>query len=141
MKKLVLSLFVLIAAIVGNAQNNKHSNKVHKIVFQLASEDSLVHKGLMKQLNNVLTASPDAKIEVVCHGPGINMLVTDKTTVHDKIQEMKTRGIVFAACENTLKDRNISKDKVIAEAVFVPSALIEIVNKQELGWTYIKAGY
>ncbi len=141
MKKLVLSLFVLIAAIVGNAHNNKHSNKVHKIVFQLASEDSLVHKGLMKQLNNVLTASPDAKIEVVCHGPGINMLVTDKTTVHDKIQEMKTRGIVFAACENTLKDRNISKDKVIAEAVFVPSALIEIVNKQELGWTYIKAGY
>ena len=141
MKKLVLSLFVLIAAIVGNAQNNKHSNKVHKIVFQLASEDSLVHKGLMKQLNNVLTASPDAKIEVVCHGPGINMLVTDKTTVHDKIQEMKTRGIVFAACENTLKDRNISKDKVITEAVFVPSALIEIITKQEQGWSYIKAGY
>ena len=140
MKKLVLSLFVLIAAIVGNAQNNKHSNKVHKIVFQLASDDSLVHKGLMKQLNNVLTAAPDAKIEVVCHGPGIYMLIKDKTTVHDKIQEMKTRGIVFAACENTLKDRNISKDKVIAEAVIVPSALIEIITKQEQGWSYIKAG-
>lgn len=141
MKKLVLSLFVLIAAMVSMAQNNKHSNKVHKIVFQLASEDSLVHKGLMKQLNNVLTATPDAKIEVVCHGPGIYMLIQEKTTVQDKIQEMKKRGIVFAACENTLKDRNISKDKVIAEAVFVPSALIEIVTKQELGWTYIKAGY
>ncbi len=140
MKKLVLSLLVLIAAIVGNAQNNKHSNKVHKIVFQLASDDSLVHKGLMKQLNNVLTAAPNAKIEVVCHGPGIYMLIKDKNTVQDKIQEMKTRGIVFAACENTLKDRNISKDKVIAEAVIVPSALIEIITKQEQGWSYIKAG-
>ena len=140
MKKLVLSLFILIAAIIGNAQNNKHSNKVHKIVFQLASDDSLVHKGLMKQLNNVLTAAPDAKIEVVCHGPGIYMLIQEKTTVQDKIQEMKKRGIVFAACENTLKDRNISKDKVIAEAVIVPSALIEIITKQEQGWSYIKAG-
>ena len=140
MKKLVLSLLVLIAAIVGNAQNNKHSNKVHKIVFQLASDDSLVHKGLMKQLNNVLTAAPNAKIEVVCHGPGIYMLIQEKTTVQDKIQEMKKRGIVFAACENTLKDRNISKDKVIAEAVIVPSALIEIITKQEQGWSYIKAG-
>ena len=141
MKKLLLSLLVLIGAIVGNAQNNKHSNKAHKIVFQLASDDSVVHKGLMKQLNNVLTAAPDAKIEVVCHGPGIYMLIKDKNTVHDKIQELKTRGIVFAACENTLKDRNISKDKVIAEAVFVPSALIEIITKQEQGWSYIKAGY
>ena len=113
----------------------------HRVVFQLTSEDTLVHKSLMKQLKNILTAAPDTKIEVVCHGPGINMLVIDKTFVHDKIQQMKTKGVLFMACENTLKERNISKDKIISEAFFVPSALVEIITKQEEGWSYIKSGF
>ena len=114
---------------------------MHKIIFQLASEDTLVHKGLMRQLNNVLTAAPNAKIEVVCHGPGIYLLVNDKTTMLQKIQELKNKGVTFAACENTLKERNISKDKIIPEAFFVPSAIVEIVIKQEEGWSYIKSGF
>jgi intracellular sulfur oxidation DsrE/DsrF family protein len=114
---------------------------VHKIVFQLSSDDTLVHKALVRQLNNVLNAAPNAKIEVVCHGPGINFLVSGKTVVLDKIQLLRTKGVAFEACENTLKEKNISKDKIIAEAGFVQSALIEIVTRQEEGWSYIKAGF
>ena len=124
------------------AQNKKQaSGQIHKIVFQLSSDDTLVHKGLMRQLNNVLNAAPDSKIEVVCHGPGINMLMQETTLVLDKIQLYKTKGVTFKVCENTLREKNISKDKIIAEAAFVPSALIEIVTRQEEGWSYIKAGF
>lgn len=151
MKKVFLAfmLFVITVSVVAqktkqsalkNTSAAKTSNQ-HKVVIQLTSEDSLVHKSLMKQLNNILTAAPDTKIEVVCHGPGINMLVIDKTTVHDKIQQMKSKGVVFMACENTLKERNIPKEKIISEAGFVPSALVEIITKQEEGWSYIKAGF
>ena len=141
MKKILLSALVLIAAFNGNAQSNKKPNRIHKIVFQLTSDDTLVHKGLMKQLNNVLTAAPNAKIEVVCHGPGISFLVIDKTTVYTNIKQMKAKGIKFEACENTLKEKNISKDRIIPEAGLVPSAIVEIVTKQEEGWSYIKAGF
>lgn len=124
------------------AQSKKQSgNKIHKIVFQLSSDDTLVHKGLMRQLNNILTAAPNSKLEVVCHGPGINMLLSDKTVILDKIQLLKTKGVAFEACENTLKEKNISRDKIISEAGFVPSALVEIVIRQEQGWSYIKAGF
>jgi len=140
-KNLFITLIILSLSFFANAQVTKPSDKMHKIVFHLSSDDTLVHKSLVKQLNNVLTAVPSATIEVVCHGPGIYFLVTDKTIVHDKIQQMKARGIAFAACENTLKERNIAKDKIIAEAIFVPSALVEIITKQEEGWSYIKAGF
>jgi len=140
-RTIFFTLIILSLPFLANAQSNKQSNKVHKIVFQLRSDDTLVHKGLMRQLNNVLTAAPDATLEVVCHGPGINFLVTDKTIVHDKIKQLKARGVTFAACENTLKEKNISKDKIIPEAGFVPSAIVEIITKQEEGWSYIKSGF
>ncbi len=138
MQKLILA-FILFA-ITGSVVAQKKSNK-HRVVIQLTSEDTLVHKSLIKQLNNILTAAPDTKIEVVCHGPGINILIIDKTIVQDKIQQMKKKGVIFIACENTLKERNIAKEKIIPEAGFVPSALVEIITKQEEGWSYIKSGF
>lgn len=141
-KKILFTICLMALSFAIFAQSKKRSvDKIHKIVFQLSSDDTLVHKGLMKQLNNVLIAAPDSKIEVVCHGPGINMLMLEKTLVLDKIQLYKTKGVTFKACENTLREKNISKDKIITEAGFVPSALIEIVIRQEEGWSYIKSGF
>ncbi len=126
---------------MATAQNNPLEKKVHKIVFQLSSDDTLVHKGLIKQLNNVLKASPDAILEVVCHGPGIQFLLKDKTSVANNITKAKANGVSFLACGNTLIEKNINRDQIITEAEIVPSALIEIVEKQEAGWSYIKAGF
>jgi intracellular sulfur oxidation DsrE/DsrF family protein len=141
MKKVLIFLFAFLIAQSGIAQNNTSTGKVHRIVFQLMSDDTTVHLTLMKQLNNVLTASPDARLEVVCHGPGISLLVKEKTTMLKKIQELKARNVLFLACENTLKDKNIPKEKIIPEAGFVPSGIIEIATRQEEGWSYIKCGF
>jgi len=141
-KKILITTCLVALSIAVFAQSKKHPvDKTHKIVFHLSSDDTLVHKSLMKQLKNVLIAAPKTKIEVVCQGPGIYMLVLDKSLVHDKIKMFKTNGVAFTACENTLRERNISKDKIIPEAGFVPSALIKIVTLQEEGWSYIKAGF
>ena len=141
-KKIMFIIFSMAFSFAIFAQSKKQPvEKIHRIVFQLSSDDTLVHKGLMRQLNNVLIAAPNTKIEVVCHGPGINMLMRETTLVLDKIQMFKTKGVTFKACENTLREKNISKDKIIAEAGFVPSALIEIVTRQEEGWSYIKSGF
>ncbi len=116
-------------------------NQQHKIVFQLSTDDTLAHKALMKQLNNITTIAPGTKIEVVCHGPGLSMLVTGKTVVREKMQQMKMKSIVFVACEFSMSERNISKEKIIPEAGFVKAGILEIVIKQEQGWSYIKSGF
>ena len=113
----------------------------HRIVFQVASADTLEHKMLMRQLNNALATAPDASIEVVCHGPGLDMILGDRTIVHKAISALKERGIQFLACENSLKERKIARDLVIAEAGSVPAAIIHIVERQVEGWSYIKAGF
>ena len=151
MKKILFAVMLFSVTSSLTAQLTKHKaiedkpaaniSRQHKVVFQLTSEDTLVHKSLMRQLNNILTAAPDAKIEVVCHGPGISLLMVDKTIVQNKIQEIKAKGVLFMACQNTMRERNITKDKIIPEAGFVPSGLVEIITKQEEGWNYIKAGF
>ena len=113
----------------------------HRIVMQLTSGDTLVHKNLMKQLRNMKEAAPTMQLEVVCHGPGMDMLMDDRSVVKEKVKEFAGRGIVFLACENTMAERKLDRTKVLPEAGFVKAGIIHIVERQEEGWSYIKAGF
>jgi len=145
MKKLLFALLFVMNLSTSFAQmGNDLAQKeaiMHKIVFQLSTDDTLAHKALMKQLNNITSVAPDTKIEVVCHGPGLNMLINSKTTVLPKIREMQKRDIQFVACEFSIKERNVDRATIIQEAGFVKAGIIEIVEKQEAGWSYIKSGF
>jgi len=133
-KRIFFTLFTALVAFHLNAQN-------HKIIFQLVSSDTLVHKTLMKQLGNIFTVSPTTRVEVVCHGPGIDILRIDKSLVKDKVTGFIKKGVVFNACEFSMKDRKIDRKELLEEAKTVPAGIIEIVTKQEQGWSYIKAGF
>lgn len=113
----------------------------HRIVMQLVSGDTLVHKGLMRQLRNMKEAAPDMELEVVCHGPGMDMLMSDRSIVADKVKEFSEKGIVFLACENTIKERKLDRTLVLPSAGSVQAGIIHIVERQEDGWSYIKAGF
>lgn len=122
------------------AQNPEPDNTPYKIVFQLTSADTLVHRSLIKQLNNALTAAPKAQLEVVCHNAGIYFLVTSKTLQSEGIRTLKARGVDFVGCENTLRERKIKREELLPEVRTVPAGIIEIVKKQRKKWAYIKAG-
>ena len=146
MRKLLLAFLVLMNLNNAFAQDaaanlTQKNASIHKIVFQLSTEDTLAHIALMKQLNNITTVAPDTKIEVVCHGPGLNMLISSKTTVLPKIRELVKKDIQFVACEFSMKERNVDKTAIVQESGFVKAGIIEIVEKQEAGWSYIKSGF
>jgi len=132
---------LLVFNISAKNSKNKSKESVHKIVFQLTTNDTMAHKSLMKQLSNITSVAPTTKIEVVCHGPGLDMLVTGKTVVQEKIKQLKVIGVDFVACEFSIKERNVPIEKIIPEAGFVKAGIIEIVTKQEQGWSYIKSGF
>jgi intracellular sulfur oxidation DsrE/DsrF family protein len=142
-KVLFLAFAMMISFINATAQNPGDANLAnpHKIVFQLTTGDTLSHKALMKQLNNITSVSPETKVEVVCHGPGLNMLMTDKTIVHDKIQAMTKRGVVFVACEFSMTERSVTKDQIISESIYTKAGILYIVSKIEEGYNYIKSGF
>ncbi|MCU0359238.1 MAG: DsrE family protein [Bacteroidia bacterium] len=131
-------LFGFSSANFAQTQNTKTPE--HKIIFQLTSGDTMAHKQLMKQFNNILSVSPSTRIEVVCHGAGMDMLISGKTIVEDKINALAKQGVVFNACEFSIKERKIDRNSILKIAGYVPAGIIEIVTKQEQGWSYIKAG-
>jgi uncharacterized protein len=136
MKKLLL-LLALVLGTSAFAQTERH----HRLVMQLASNDTNALKMLMKQLRNLQEASPTTEIEVVCHGPGLDLLVTGKSFKPGKITEFSGKGVRFLACENTMKDRQVERSQLLPEAGTVPVAIIYLMERQEDGWSYVKAGF
>lgn len=128
-----LFLLLLFFSVTAHAQ--------HKIIWEMPGGDTAQQRVLFNQLNNVLTEAPDTKIEVVFHGFAVYALLKDTGYFKPQIAALYKKGIVFAVCNNSLKKRNINPARVIPEAIIVPVAILEIVQKQEAGWAYIKAGY
>jgi uncharacterized protein len=144
MKKLLLLLIVSLVSIIQISAQGTPSVpnlKKYKIVIQLTNSDTAVHRATVKQISNALIAAPNSKIEVVCHNNGISFLQSAKTLQGDKIKELKAKGVIFVACENTLRERKIDKSEIVPEAGFVPAGIIEVVDKQTKGWAYLKAGF
>ncbi len=127
-----LFLLVLLFSVTAHAQ--------HKIIWEIASGDTVQQRVLFNQVNNVLTEAPDTKIEVVFHSPAVYALIKDTGYFKPQIAALYKKGVVFAVCNNSLKKRNIDKTRVIPEAIIVPVAILELVKKQEEGWAYIRAG-
>ncbi|MBK9569765.1 MAG: DsrE family protein [Chitinophagaceae bacterium] len=142
-KKILIALAIGLYAFHLSAQTPTTSATTpHRVVIQLTSNDTLVWKGLMNNIKNLKNGWGDSvTIEVVAHGPGIEFLVSGKTTQQDKIAYFKSKGVVFLGCENTLIERKISKETIIPEAGFVKMGIGEVILKQEQGWSYIKIGF
>ena len=131
-KTLLLTLFVALISFAANAQT-------HKVVVQLNTSDTLVWHGALKNISNLQTAlGPTTQIELVAHGSGIGILIDGKTTQKSIIAELAASGVLFKACENTIRERKIDRSTILTQAGTVPSGVAEVVLKQEAGWAYLK---
>ena len=115
--------------------------KEHNIVIQLNTADTSAWSSTIGNIKNIQKAWPNhLHIEVVVHGKAINLLVKDKTYFASDIAGLTKEGIVFSACENTMRKYKIEKAELLIEAKTVPSGVVEVILKQEQGWHYLKAG-
>ena len=138
-KILPVCVMLMSLALMATAQNNSGPKAMHQVVFEITGADSMAWKGLMKNLKNIKARWGDSvQIEVVAHGPAINMLVAAKATEQKSIAELTKKGVAFMACQNSMKANNLTKEMMIPEAGYVPSGVVEVVTKQEQGWTYLK---
>ena len=112
-----------------------------KVVYHI--NDASVARVAMRNIENHLNASPDARIVVVTHGKGIDFLLNDakddKGPYEGQVAGLKNRGVDFRVCRNTLKGRNLTDEAVIVEASVVPSGVAELGRLQaKEGYVYIK---
>ncbi|MCU0392101.1 MAG: DsrE family protein [Thermoflexibacter sp.] len=141
MKYIFVTLFCLFLLLAQKTNAQVVSNKKHKIVLQLVSGDTAIYRMLIRQLGNIKKVAPNAVVEVVCHGGGIYILDKDKTNYKPEIEDFAKNGVVWAACENTMRERKIPKEQLLPISTTVPSGVFEVILKQEDGWSYLKIGY
>ncbi len=54
--------------------------------------------------------------------------------------EASDKGIVLAACQNSMRAMRVTTEDLFPFAAQVDSGVAELVRKQEAGWSYIKGG-
>lgn len=140
MNKLFLLLLIL-AGFAVRAQSHSQGAQ-HRVVMQMSSSDTLVHKGLFNQLTALKEHwGAEVDIEVLLHGPGVDMVVREKATQLKAIAQASKNGVRFIVCENTLRQRKIEKEELVVGLDFVPFGQVHLITRQEQGWSYIKVGF
>lgn len=153
MKDLTRRLFVVsgLAGLLGAAPRPASARtkpmteapKTHRAVFELSSAEAPVFDAMLNNVENLQKAlAPESvAIEVVAHGKGLDLLVSKDAALVERMAKDAHSGVVFAACANTMKRRNVPKAALVPFAIVVDSGVAEVVRKQEEGYAYLKAGF
>lgn len=113
--------------------------KSYKALYVLDESDEKKMKGVLRNINNALN-DPRLKgklqVELVAFGDGIE--VFKKSNHYDTLLlALQKRGVILAECENTMRERKISKDELWPFVSYVPSGNGEIIIRQYEGWATV----
>ncbi len=109
-----------------------------KAVIHVNFADPDRQEDALGNIENILKSVPMAQVEVVCHGKGINIVVTDQSKHAEKLTALMKQGVQFVACENTMKKKDIAKDSLISGVTTVPSGAVEVLRKQQESYGYFR---
>lgn len=124
-----------------NAQTESPAGKTHRIVFEVTMEGPEQWTPALNNVENLRIALGAAtEIEVVAHSKGLGMLIAKDNALVDRMKKLADAGVVFAACENTMKKKNVTQEQLLPFATTTDSGVAEVVRKQEAGWSYLKSG-
>ncbi|MFP5372751.1 MAG: DsrE family protein [Actinomycetes bacterium] len=112
----------------------------HRVVWQVADGGVTVHERLLRNLTNLLDElqTEGVQVEVVTHGAGLDLLLANGRAV-DTLGDLGERGVVFLACENTMRRKHLASSDLVPGVQIVPSGVAEVVRRQSAGWGYLRA--
>jgi intracellular sulfur oxidation DsrE/DsrF family protein len=149
---LLLSLFML----TGMAGVAIAAGK-QKVVYHVNYYGEKAQAGALRNVQNHInaTGAENLDLKVILHGNGVSMLMYPDAvgTGENKMKEgnateqmqatiagLKSQGIEFKVCANTLKGRNVAKNDLydFSEDDIVPSGVAQLAIFQGQGYSYIK---
>jgi intracellular sulfur oxidation DsrE/DsrF family protein len=114
-----------------------------KVLYHIDSESKwhMVLENVKNMLKYGKENNVTFEIEVVANGIavlGLQELVAQKSKWYLEMDELIREKVVFAACNNALNKFGLTPEQLCAFAQVVPAGVVEIVKKQEEGYSYIK---
>lgn len=138
MKKYPLCVcFLTLITCFVNAQTNNY-----RVVFDMSSRDTINQQAIVREIGLITGASPDAKLEVVIYGQGLDLAVKNRSVQQPAVEKIiASNKATFKVCAMTMKRNNIDSTQLVPGVEIVPDGIYEIISKQQAGWGYIKVGH
>ena len=138
MKRYILLLMLLVCS----TQFLFAQARPYNVVFDMTSRDTINQQTVIRWINEVTSANPEAKVEVVMFGQGTALAIKDKSAVADDVTRLaQNKNVAFRICAIALKNQNVDKSQLLSGVETVPDGIYEIISKQGEGWGYIKVAH
>ena len=123
--------------------------KTHRVAIQVDQNDPQVMNLVLNNATNVVEhyrgKNEDVDVEIVAYGSGLHMLRSDTSPVQDRIKRLKDvvfpGKIQFSACNNTKQNMEKAEGReitIVSDATIVPSGVVQLMELQEQGWSYVR---
>ena len=116
-----------------------------KVVYHINYDDPKKQKGALRNIQNHINAVGEDKLDlrVVMHGNGLSLLMraNEDPNFESGVANLKSQGVGFKVCANTLKGRKISYEEDLYDVDqedIVPSGVAELAHLQAQGYSYVK---
>lgn len=145
MKNKLIGTVAALALAAAGAAFAADNNPVgpDKVIYHV-NDTAAQASNALRNIGNHLEVNPQAKIVVVTHAGGVDMLFNDARDKNGNpynipIEQLKMQGVQFEVCQITLRNRKLEKSQFIPEASFVPSGVAEIARLQQReGYAYLR---
>ena len=138
MKRLLICLCLALSAFVFVQAQDKS----YRVVFDLTSRDTLDQKAVMRWVGEISAANPEARLEVVMYGKGFELVMPEKSAFVAQVNSaIRNPNVSFKVCQAALKNNNVDRSRIMADAQTVPDGFSELLMRQREGWGYIKVGH
>jgi uncharacterized protein len=136
-KQILLTCLLALFCVFSWAQS-----KPLRIVFDVTSNDTLIHQAVIRHVTGEAKAHPDGQFEVVIYSGALNIVVRDKSVVSAGVMKLAgLKNVSFKVCSETMNRYKVDKSQLFDGVEIVPDGIVEIVEKQGQGWGYIKEAH
>jgi intracellular sulfur oxidation DsrE/DsrF family protein len=133
----VLAIIAWVAAPQVTAQST--ATPKNRVVIQVSDAEPAKWNLALNNARNLQSdlGAANVEIEIVAYGPGLSMLKRD-STVATRVDEALTSGVKVFACGNTMRAQKLTQPDMLPSISYVEAGVVEIMQKQQQGWAYIK---
>ena len=143
MLKVILMLVMMLTTLISEtefAEPKPSIMNLRQIVVPMASGDPKEMHRIISTVNNMMKFYGPENVEfvVVAYGQGLKSLLKDgDKEVRVRVEALMTYPVEFVACGNTMKTLKLTKKDLLDDIEYATAGLVEIVERQLRGYTYI----
>lgn len=146
---ILLSVFFLIFTPSVHADLLKDNSKfagaearlpIYRAIYQLDQNNPDIVKKAIRNINNLIGDSRlegKIQVELITFSAGTEVVMKG-SSYEAEIKTLIEKGVVVAQCENSLRERKLSKDQMFDFLGYTPSGNGELVIRASQGWVIVK---